>query len=201
MFFYNFSNFHKQVVYAKNNACIRAKDEIEWNGQDVIMRLDPDLARFATDTLSSFRVWPKGIYRYYKRIRVFSRNIIRSDFTNNFLILCVVINTVVLSMDHYGMSKEEAKTLEDIGLVFTYIFIVEMGVKLFAIGIKKYCQDNLNYIDGFVVIMSIVELIFSSGGGALSAFRTIRIFRVFRVLRIGRLLKSMKSMMNIVYVL
>jgi len=76
-----------------------------------------------------------------------------------------------------------------------------MAVKLFALGISKYLNDKMNYLDGSVVLLSIVEVAFLSGGGALSAFRTVRIFRTFRVLRVARLLRSMKSMMNIINVI
>ena len=35
----------------------------------------------------------------------------------------------------------------------------------------------MNYLDGSVVIFSIIELGFSGGSGALSALRAVRIFR------------------------
>jgi hypothetical protein len=79
---------------------------------------------------------------------------------------------------------------------------VEMGLKIMATGIVKYLADKMNYLDGLVVILSLVEAAFLSGsGGALSAFRSIRMFRTFRVLRVARLLRSMKSMMNILAVI
>jgi hypothetical protein len=52
-----------------------------------------------------------------------------------------------------------------------------------------------------VVLLSIFELAFLSGGGALSAFRAVRIMRTFRVLRVARLLKSMQSMQTIIDVI
>lgn len=76
-----------------------------------------------------------------------------------------------------------------------------MGLKIIAIGFRKFLQDKMNYMDGIVVILSLIEIALSSGGGALSAFRVIRIFRTFRVLRVARLLRSMKSMMNIISVI
>lgn len=76
-----------------------------------------------------------------------------------------------------------------------------MGLKIIAIGIMKYVKDKMNYLDGAVVLLSLIEVMISSGGGALSAFRTVRIFRTFRVLRVARILKSMKSMMNILAVI
>lgn len=91
--------------------------------------------------------------------------------------------------------------LTEMNNAFTWIFIVEMSMKLLAVGFLGYARERMNFLDGAVVILSIVELAFMSGGGAISAFRTIRIFRTFRVLRVARLLRSMKSMMDIIAVI
>ena len=77
-----------------------------------------------------------------------------------------------------------------------------MALKLLGLGVKRYLKDAMNYLDGSVVILSIVELAFlSNSGGALSAFRAVRIFRTFRVLRVARLLRSMQSMQVIIGVI
>ena len=84
------------------------------------------------------------------------------------------------------------------------MFIIEMGLKLFGLGVKSYLMDPLNYLDGAVVIVSILELtLFPQGlvDGSFSAFRTFRIFRTFRVLRVARLLRSLKQMQMIVSVI
>jgi len=62
----------------------------------------------------------------------------------------------------------------------------------------------MNWLDGSVVSLSILEIImnaFSGGGGNLSAFRTIRVLRTFRVLRVARLLRALKSMKVILTVI
>ena len=72
-----------------------------------------------------------------------------------------------------------------------------MVIKLASLGIKRYLSDPLHYLDGAVVIISIMELtLFPSSydAGAVSAFKTFRIFRTFRVLRVARLLRSLKQM-------
>lgn len=163
------------------------------------MRYDPSLAKKAIEQLSSIRVWPQGLYGYYKRARVLLKNFVRSAFFDNFMTISVGINTVVLAMDRYGIDKETESAMTQMNNAFTWIFIVEMSTKLLAVGLVGYCREKMNYLDGAVVILSVVELVFmSGGGGAMSAFRTVRIFRTFRVLRVARLLRSMKSMMNII---
>ncbi len=118
------------------------------------------------------------------------------------MISCVTINTVTLAMDHYGISADLEKTLTDMNLVFTLIFCVEMGLKLIGLTIVGYFLDPMNYLDGAVVALSIVEItVFNTGNNAISAFRTVRIFRTFRVLRVARLLRSLKSMHQIISVI
>ena len=90
---------------------------------------------------------------------------------------------------------------------FTIVFIIEMFSKIIAIGPKRYLADRMNYLDGAVVILSIVELAINmsgsggSGSSSLSAFRTVRIFRTFRVLRVTRLLRMLHSMQVIIGVI
>ena len=112
------------------------------------------------------------------------------------------MNTIILAIDHYGIDKDTEKNLNDLNFAFTIIFCAEMGLKILALGIKGYLQDSMNYLDGSVVILSIIELVFlSDSNGSISAFRTVRIFRTFRVLRVARLLKTMQSMQVIMGVI
>ena len=77
-----------------------------------------------------------------------------------------------------------------------------MGSKLIAVGVGKYCADKMNYIDGSVVMLSVIEMvidaILSGEGGNLSQFKPLRILRTFRVFRIARLLRAMESMQTII---
>lgn len=67
-----------------------------------------------------------------------------------------------------------------------------MILKIFGLGVIKYLKDKMNYVDGAIVILSLVEVFLANG--TLSAIKTIRIFRTFRVFRITRLLRAMKEM-------
>jgi hypothetical protein len=108
-----------------------------------------------------------------------------------------------MGMEHYGMTDELIKQTTMANDVFTYIFIVELSAKLLATGPKKYLEDKMNWLDGTVVMISIVEMIMlatAGGGGDLKAFKTVRVFRTFRVLRVARLLRALKSMQAIINV-
>ena len=139
----------------------------------------------------------------WKRFRYYLRIIQKSSLFDNLMTFCVLLNTIVLGADHAGMSSEMSNILATANSYFTAIFIVEMIVKLAAIGFKKYAADRMNYLDGGVVMLSIFELIISevladSDGVNLSSFKTLRMLRTFRVFRIARLLKALKSMQTII---
>lgn len=69
--------------------------------------------------------------------------------------------------------------MESANSLFTWIFIVELMLKLIAFGISKYVSDTMNIFDGVIVLFSLFEMLVLSGGNskAFSAFKSIRIFR------------------------
>ena len=146
-------------------------------------------------------MWPKGLYGWVKKFRVLLKMIIKSDLFNNLLMIAVLINTVIMSLASYGITEEFEAKLDAGNLFFTWFFICEMTIKLTAIGVKKYVQDKMNWLDGGIVSLSIMEMVLtavSGGGGNLSAFKTIRVLRTLRVLRVARLLRGMQSMQVII---
>ena len=117
--------------------------------------------------------------------------------------IAVLINTVIMALASYGITEEFEAKLDAGNLFFTWFFICEMTIKLTAIGVKKYVSDKMNWLDGSIVSLSIMEMVLtavSGGGGNLSAFKTIRVLRTLRVLRVARLLRGMQSMQVIIAV-
>jgi hypothetical protein len=106
--------------------------------------------------------------------------------------LCVIINTIILALDGLVQSNS---TLDEFNMTFTVIFVVDMGLKVIALG-TDYLLDSINIFDGLIVCLSLVEIVILDGssGSKLTAFRSVRIFRVFRVLRVTRLVRSLRFM-------
>lgn len=78
--------------------------------------------------------------------------------------------------------------------------------KLLAIGINKYCEEPMNFLDGGVVMLSIFEMVVEeimrrNDSMGFSALKTVRMFRTFRVFRITRLLRALESMQTIISVI
>lgn len=182
------------------------KQKPQWSGQDVLpAKLNAEKSSYIVSHINGVRIWPAGVFGLWKRIRYLLRILVKSTFFESFMTFAVLCNTITLSIDHYGIADETKALLDLFNAYFTWIFIVEMACKLMAIGVAKYCSDKMNYLDGFVVILSILEMvmeaIFAGEGVSLDAFKTVRMFRTFRVLRIVRLVRSLQSMQTIIGVM
>lgn len=159
--------------------------------------MNNELSHWVASKINAVRVWPKGMPNILKKARVLLKMIVKHKLFDSAMTFAVLLNTIVMGMESYNMDPETKDFTESANEWFTWIFIGEMSAKLLAIGAVKYLKDKMNWLDGGVVSISIVELLMtalSGGGGNLSAFKTVRVFRTFRVLRVARLLRALKSM-------
>jgi len=178
------------ISLARDAAFARHKDTTEWSGQDIMPRFDPYKARAAIDSLDSIRVWPYSVHGLAKRIRVLLKYIMNSMIVDNLMTLLVLGNTVVLGLGYYNAPDEITDFCTSANVFFTIVFAVEMVLKIIAVGPGKWLADKMNWMDGFIVLLSLAELLFLSGSN-LGALRSLRIMRVFRILRVARLLRGL----------
>lgn len=68
--------------------------------------------------------------------------------------VCVIVNTVILAMNNIVKGEEAVELMNTLNLVFTIVFTVELGSKLFALGAKQHFKDTMNVLDCVVVIIS-----------------------------------------------
>ena len=127
-------------------------------------------------------------------------SVAQSHMLSHISTVFVLINMVVMCMPYEGMPHEHAEVLEQIARGITWVFIVEMAIKLLGLGCYGYWQDGWNMLDGTIVSLSIFEMIFtaisSSSGGVKLSF--LRILRILRVLRVLRLMRSWRGLYRIV---
>jgi hypothetical protein len=66
-----------------------------------------------------------------------------------------------------------------------------MVAKQIAIGMNKYLAETMNWLDGFIVLSSIFELVYGGivGGEGVQGLSTLRMLRAIRVFRMLRLLR------------
>lgn len=65
-----------------------------------------------TSKLNSIRVYPHGLHRsLWKRFRMVLKNVSKSGAFENFMTLCVTINTITLSLDRYNIPEHQGEVL------------------------------------------------------------------------------------------
>ena len=55
-----------------------------------------------------------------------------------FIMACIIFNTVILSLDYYGIPRQRAELLEDLNAIFTIIFFIDVILCNIAFGYKIY---------------------------------------------------------------
>lgn len=112
----------------------------------------------------------------------------------------ILLNTVMLAMEHYNMPSEMKSVLDVFNEVLAIAFSVEVIWKMTAFGVVTYLGDKMNFLDFFIVAAGLAEVVISHAGGSdeLDILRVVRVFRVLRVLRVAKLLKYFASLREIV---
>jgi Ion transport protein len=117
---------------------------------------------------------------------------------------------MLLAMDKFPSDPLLMSSVDQVNLVLSFIFIIEMVIKLLGYGLKGYFMDSFNIFDCVIVISTIVDICISFisggdiGGSALTALRAFRLLRVFKLAKtwkklhyllttIGRTLKDVAT--------
>jgi hypothetical protein len=138
---------------------------------------------------------PQDKYYKYKVTRWTYKLAIHPLF-NTVIMAIIIMNTIILAFDRYPEPPEDQKLVfYYFNVAFTFIFSIEVVIKLVAFSIRGFVRDGFNIFDALVVLVSIIELtvIDSEGNSSLSALRAIRLFRVFKIFRVGDLRVLMDS--------
>ncbi|KAL4431577.1 hypothetical protein ABPG74_017282 [Tetrahymena malaccensis] len=138
-----------------------------------------------------------GIFGIIQALRRRIKYIVHSPTFENSMMICVIINTIILSLDGIVTDTQGLNTISQFNIAFTFIFAIDMFLKIIGDGFSEYVSDKMNIFDCIIVCLSLFELFFiteTGSGSSFSAFRAIRILRVFRVLRVTRLVRSLQFM-------
>ncbi|DBA01467.1 TPA: hypothetical protein N0F65_005586 [Lagenidium giganteum] len=134
-----------------------------------------------------------------RRLRALCRDIVSVSYFSHFIVLCILLNTICLALDEYPANATRDNVTEKLNLILTFVFSLEMALKLMGLGLKNYCKDKYNIFDGLVVIISLIELVLnfvnpdSKSNSGLSALRS---FRLFRIMKLARSWKSLRELVE-----
>lgn len=147
-----------------------------------------------------------------KKVRAGIRKGIKSQPFYWCVIVLVFLNTSCVAVEHYGQPLWLTDFLFYAEYVFLVLFIMEMIMKMYALGVRVYFESSFNKFDFFVVMGSIFEVVWSyykEGSFGLSVLRALRLLRIFKVTKywsslrnlVISLLSSMRSIISLLFLL
>lgn len=81
-------------------------------------------------------------------------------------------------------------------IIFTFLFLIEMLLKLFAYGCLDYIKNAYNMFDGIIVAISMFEVVakLNSRDVLATSSSGVSVLRTFRLLRILKLVRFMPAL-------
>ena len=120
-----------------------------------------------------------------------------------FVIVLVFLNTCTVAVEHYHqpdwltefLCKKHITSHRVTSIIiisvyaefcFLGMFVFEMGIRMYALGLTTYFSSSFNRFDCIVILGSIGEMVWvnirdRAGSFGLSALRALRLLRVFKV--------------------
>jgi len=122
-----------------------------------------------------------------------------SRLYTRFILVVILLNTIILSCDHYGIGNTFQAILDAGNFITTTIFFVDMILLNIAHGIDKYWSTPSSLFDGIIAVSSVFELVLTrmseGGGGGTSAMSVFRSLRLVRLLKMIKQWKSLHSLL------
>mmetsp|Transcript_58370 Transcript_58370/g.186060 ORF Transcript_58370/g.186060 Transcript_58370/m.186060 type:complete len:1610 (+) Transcript_58370:485-5314(+) len=118
--------------------------------------------------------------------------LVSSEEFDVFIMTMILLAIAFMAMTHVDQSSTFDTTLFIANVIFSSIFLVEAGLKLFAFGVAQYFRSSWNTFDFIVVLFSIVGI--SVDLSTSAEIPVVSLLRVFRVARIFRLIPKAKGL-------
>jgi hypothetical protein len=136
-------------------------------------------------------------------IRRIIHYIVKSAYFDNFILVNVLANAVVLGLNRFDHNESSEDALWAFNLYFLIAFTVEAILKIYSFGVGGYFASLWNKFDFVIVLIGWVDESFDGSAG-ISVLRLLRIARLFKVLRLQildvltlSLLRSLPAILNV----
>ncbi|XP_072700645.1 voltage-dependent L-type calcium channel subunit alpha-1S isoform X3 [Ciconia boyciana] len=156
-----------------------------------------------------FRQWR----RWNRMFRRKCRDVVKSKFFYWLVILLVALNTLSIASEHHFQPEWLTQVQDNASWVLLALFVAEMLLKMYALGLRQYFMSLFNRFDCFVVCAGILETILVELGTlsplGISVLRCIRLLRIFKITRywtslsnlVASLLNSVRSIASLLLLL
>ncbi|CAJ1052911.1 voltage-dependent P/Q-type calcium channel subunit alpha-1A isoform X2 [Xyrichtys novacula] len=148
-----------------------------------------------------------------RRMRFFIRKIVKTQ-AFYWTVLCLVgLNTMCVAAVHYDQPDLLSDFLFYAEFIFLGLFMSEMLIKMYGLGIQPYFHSSFNCFDCVVIVGSIFEVVWATikpgTSFGISVLRALRLLRIFKVTKywaplrnlVVSLLNSMKSIVSLLFLL
>ncbi|XP_034737220.1 voltage-dependent T-type calcium channel subunit alpha-1I-like isoform X1 [Etheostoma cragini] len=165
--------------------------------------------------------WSCYVFLPQNRLRIFCQRLISHKLFDHIILVFILLSCATIAMERPAIDPKsmERWVLNTAGYVFSAVFFVEMLFKVIALGLlfgkESYCRSAWNAVDGFLVLLSLVDVSVSLAStseknmlGMLKVLRLLRTLRPLRVIKrapklklaVEALIASVKPIGNIVII-
>ncbi|XP_073078771.1 sodium channel protein type 11 subunit alpha isoform X4 [Manis javanica] len=125
--------------------------------------------------------WTQSPWIIWWKLRKTCYQIVKHSWFESFIIFVILLSSGALVFEDTNLDQRPSiqALLDCTDNIFTYIFILEMGLKWVALGFRKYFTSVWCWLDFIIVIVSVITLMDIKG---LKSLRTLRALRPLRTL-------------------
>uniref|UniRef100_A0A671VPW0 Calcium voltage-gated channel subunit alpha1 I n=1 Tax=Sparus aurata TaxID=8175 RepID=A0A671VPW0_SPAAU len=160
--------------------------------QSLCFRIQKMMEVYKPDWCETREEWSVYLFSPQNKFRQLCQSIIAHKLFDYVVLAFIFLNciTVALERPKIMQGSLERVFLTISNYIFTAIFVAEMTVKVVSMGLylgeKAYLRSSWNILDGFLVFVSLIDIVVSMAGGAkiLGVLRVLRLLRTLRPLRV-----------------
>ncbi|KAK2918603.1 hypothetical protein Q8A73_002974 [Channa argus] len=179
-------------VFPQVNARKDRADLEEETDYSLCFRVQKMMEVYKPDWCESREEWSVYLFSPQNKFRLLCQSIIAHKLFDYVVLVFIFLNciTVALERPKILQGSLERLFLTISNYVFTAIFVAEMTVKVVSMGLylgeTAYLRSSWNILDGFLVFVSLIDILVSMAGGAkiLGVLRVLRLLRTLRPLRV-----------------
>ncbi|TMS15577.1 Voltage-dependent T-type calcium channel subunit alpha-1I [Larimichthys crocea] len=164
-------------------------DDIDYS---LCFRIQKMLEVYRPDWCETREDWSVFLFSPQNKFRQICQSIIAHKLFDYVVLAFIFSNciTVALERPKILQGSLERVFLTISNYIFTAIFVGEMTLKVVSMGLyvgeQAYLRSSWNILDGFLVFVSLIDIVVSMAGGAkiLGVLRVLRLLRTLRPLRV-----------------
>ncbi|XP_028266992.1 voltage-dependent T-type calcium channel subunit alpha-1I-like [Parambassis ranga] len=176
-------------VNTRSKDCEDIDDDIDYS---ICFRIQKMLEAYRPDWCETREDWSIFLFSPRNKFRQICQSIIAHKLFDYVVLAFIFSNciTVALERPKILQGSLERVFLTISNYIFTAIFVGEMTLKVVSMGLymgeQAYLRSSWNILDGFLVFVSLIDIVVSMAGGAkiLGVLRVLRLLRTLRPLRV-----------------